>query len=105
MWCEMRLGEGITSYRVIESYNSFYEKILNKHKDTYDYSESIFTHGTHKMKFICREHGEFYQTPLQHIRATTPCIKCSRIETGKGKIIPFKVFEEKALKKYNGKFM
>ncbi len=38
----MRLGENVTNPRIIKSYNSFYEKILDKHKDTYDYSESIF---------------------------------------------------------------
>ena len=38
----MRLGEGITNPRIIKSYNSFYEKISDKHKDTYD--EKIFKH-------------------------------------------------------------
>lgn len=101
----MRLGDGVTNPRIIKSYNSFYEKIMSKHKDTYDYSESIFTHGTHKMKFICREHGEFYQTPEQHLRAKTPCIQCARAKVANDKVIPFHIFVEKANIKHSGKYV
>ena len=101
----MRLGENVTNPRIISSYEGLSARMLDKHGSKYDYSESVFTHSKDKMKFICKDHGEFYQTPLQHIRAKTPCMQCSRIETGKGKIIPFKIFEEKAIKKYNGKYI
>jgi Protein of unknown function (DUF723) len=46
------------------------------HGDTYDYSKSIYG-GDNKSKLtiICRKHGEFKQSPNQHLRGSG-CSKC-----------------------------
>lgn len=50
------------------------------HGDRYDYSESDYQNVDQKVKIICPEHGEFYQTPHAHIFRKYKCIKCSTQE-------------------------
>lgn len=51
--------------------------LCNKtHKDKYDYSETIYTLSTDKVKIRCRDHGFFYQVANNHIDGQG-CAKCS----------------------------
>jgi very-short-patch-repair endonuclease len=45
------------------------------HDDAYDYSKVIYTGIYDKIIIICKEHGEFEQTPSNHIRGAG-CQKC-----------------------------
>jgi len=47
------------------------------HADTYDYSKSIYISSKIKLTIICHVHGEFQQTPSQHLRGAG-CFKCGR---------------------------
>lgn len=47
-----------------------------KHKDLYDYSRSNFVNTQTKMMIICAEHGEFWQTPFNHIVNGHGCNAC-----------------------------
>lgn len=38
------------------------------HGDRYDYKESCYERSRNKIKIICQEHGEFYQSPNHHLR-------------------------------------
>ena len=48
------------------------------HKQKYCYCEETYTSSINKMKIICPEHGEFWQTPDSHLRGCG-CPKCVNI--------------------------
>lgn len=54
----------------------FIEKARTKHGDRYDYSKVVYVHNRCKVTFICKEHGDFEQTPNDHLRRSG-CTKCS----------------------------
>ena len=62
-----------------EKYKYSTEEIIVKarviHGDKYDYSKSKYNGMHKKMLIICPEHGEFTQTPANHIGGTG-CPKC-----------------------------
>ena len=45
----------------------FIEKAIEIHQDKYDYSNIIYISSITKVKIICKKHGEFEQTPSQHL--------------------------------------
>lgn len=47
------------------------------HHNKYDYSEFVYIGINKKSIIICTEHGEFLQTPDNHIRGRQGCPKCS----------------------------
>jgi ribosomal protein L36 len=53
------------------------EKAKTVHGDKYDYSEVNYTNNRLKVRIICKEHGEFEQSPHDHLRCRG-CSKCSR---------------------------
>lgn len=55
----------------------FIKKAKEVHKDKYDYSISDYKSAKTKLKIICPEHGEFLQTPNNHITGKG-CPKCKR---------------------------
>jgi predicted nucleic-acid-binding Zn-ribbon protein len=54
----------------------FIEKSKLIHGDKYDYSKVDYKNSTTNIIIICKEHGEFQQTPYQHLK-TSGCQKCS----------------------------
>ena len=54
----------------------FLQRCYDKHGDKFDYSETVYIRIKDKTKFICREHGEFYQTAETHLEATFACPTC-----------------------------
>ena len=46
------------------------------HGDKYDYSRSEYKTATTKVCIVCPDHGEFWQTPLNHIYGGTGCPYC-----------------------------
>ena len=45
------------------------------HKNLYDYSKVIYKHSEEKIIIICKKHGEFEQTPSNHLKKQG-CKKC-----------------------------
>jgi hypothetical protein len=45
------------------------------HKNKYNYSKVVYTNGKTKISIICQEHGEFNQTPNDHLQRNG-CPKC-----------------------------
>ena len=45
----------------------FIEKARNVHGDKYDYSKVSYINAKTKVCIICKEHGEFWQTPAGHL--------------------------------------
>lgn len=56
---------------------TFIEKIKEIHGDRYDYSLVNYVDNKTKIKIICKEHGEFEQSPDKH-SAGQGCIKCGK---------------------------
>jgi hypothetical protein len=58
------------------STDEFIEKAKQKHGDKYDYSKVNYETAIKKVIIICKIHGEFLQTPNDHLNLYG-CIKCS----------------------------
>lgn len=52
-----------------------FNKIKEKYGDLYDYSQAEYTDYYTPMKIICKNHGEFWQSPIQHLN-TVGCKEC-----------------------------
>jgi len=66
----------------------FIKKSKEVHGDRYDYSKVEYKSSSTKVCIICKEegHGEFYQTPCNHLRGCG-CPKCSCIKLTKDEFI------------------
>ncbi len=72
--------------------------IINANKingNKYDYSNARYTGNKNKVKIICKIHGEFQQTPNNHLRGTQ-CPKCYKNYKGEIKIETY--FKEHKIK-------
>ena len=60
--------------------NKITQDFINKakliHGDKYDYSKVDYKKSKEKVIIICSEHGEFEQTPKNHLENKS-CLKCS----------------------------
>ena len=69
------------------------------HGDKYDYSKVTYTNNHAKVCIICPEHGEFWQTPSNHLNGKG-CGKCAKNLKG-----TTESFIEKAKKIHNNRFL
>jgi hypothetical protein len=53
------------------------EKAIKKHGDRYDYSKVVYKDCKTPVTIICKEHGEYQQTTVDHLR-TMGCRKCNK---------------------------
>lgn len=53
----------------------FIRKSILKHNDRYDYSSTIYFSSTEKVSIICKKHGVFKQSPVNHL-FDNGCPKC-----------------------------
>jgi hypothetical protein len=53
----------------------FIKKSILIHGDNYDYSKVEYNNSNEKVIIICKEHGEFQQTPSNHLNRHS-CLKC-----------------------------
>ena len=63
---------GVHRYSTIE----WIEEVKKIHGEKYDYSKVIYVKNSSKICIICKEHGEFWQTPANHIKGKN-CPKCT----------------------------
>lgn len=64
----------------------FIEKAIKIYNDIYDYSKVEYINNSSKIIIICKEHGDFFQTPYNHINNKQGCIKCSKSNFSKPQI-------------------
>lgn len=57
---------------------TFIEKAVAIHGDTYDYTNTVYTGCMKKVSISCREHGNFEITPNKHLSSKQGCQKCSK---------------------------
>ena len=55
----------------------FISKANKIHKNRYDYSKVNYINAKTKITIICREHGDFQQTPSNHL-SNYNCQKCAK---------------------------
>ena len=60
-----------------DRFNNFITKAKSKHGDKYNYSKSEYSNAFSHITIICKEHGEFKQTPNNHLKYC--CSKCSKL--------------------------
>ena len=82
-----------TSLKNKSTTEKFIEKAKKIHGDKYDYSKVEYINARTKVCIICPEHGEFWQTPYNHL-LMNGCTEC-----GRGKINKEYILKRK-LKKY-----
>lgn len=86
--CPKCSGRGLSREEVIERFKSV-------HMDKYDYSKFEFTKMHDKSCIICKEHGEFWQTPAKHLLGQG-CPKCSVGKRSKERMMTTSEFIEKS---------
>ena len=72
--CPNCKGEKISTKK-LENNDIFFEKAKKVHGDKYDYSKVKYKGYNEKVCIICPEHGEFWQTPHNHLNGSG-CPKC-----------------------------
>ncbi len=81
----------------------FINKSKNVHGDKYNYSKVEYIGSNIKVSIICPKHGEFYQTPSNHLSGKE-CIKCSYEKRGVNLTSSNQKFITKAQKKHGNKY-
>lgn len=81
----------------------FIEKSIIKHNNKYDYSKTEYINAKTKINIICKEHGNFTQTPNSHLNGTG-CPKCGIKTLAKKQTISNQDFIDKSNKIHNNKY-
>lgn len=81
----------------------FISEAKRVHGDTYEYSKVEYINANTKVCIVCKEHGEFWQRPNDHIRGIG-CNKCSYVKNGKACRMSFAEFLTKAKRTHGDKY-
>ena len=83
--------------------NSVVERFKKVHGDKYDYSKVKYVNAHTKVCIICPEHGEFWQTPYNHLYGYG-CKKCAMDILTANNLMSADEFIEKAKKIHGDKY-
>jgi len=98
-----KCGTEITTKKCKSNTFEFIEKAKQVHKDKYDYSKVDYNVSIEKVIIICKIHGDFFQTPNNHLTGNG-CKKCAtELIIEKSKSSTFE-FIEKAKKIHGDKY-
>ena len=81
----------------------FIQEARKIHGNKYDYSKSVYKNCDTKIKIICPIHGEFEQTPYNHLHSTG-CPKCGRNKCDENRKLGITKFIEKAKQVHGDKY-
>ena len=73
-------GNGCSSCKGLKKLTTkeFIERAKQVHGNKYDYSKTIYVNKRTKVCIICPEHGEFWQTPHNHVYQKQGCPECGK---------------------------
>ena len=73
-------GNGCSSCKGLKKLTTkeFIERAKQVHGNKYDYSKTIYVNKRTKVCIICPIHGEFYQTPHNHVYQKQGCPECGK---------------------------
>lgn len=91
-------GQGCKKCAQYSNTNEFLKKASEIHGDKYDYSLVKYIRSNLKVKIICKEHGEFEQTPNSHL-TNHGCPSC-----GNTKKMNIDEFIDKSIKIHGNKY-
>ena len=83
--------------------NEFIIKATRVHKNKYDYSKVSYINKNTKVTIICKAHGEFEQTPGNHLNGHG-CFKCAVEIKAKNRKPTINEFIEKAREIHNNEY-
>ena len=81
----------------------FFIKAKIKHNNKYDYSKVDYINSRTKICIICPKHGEFWQTPANHLHGCG-CPKCKNDKIGNNRRLTLFQFIEKAKQIHGDKY-
>ena len=83
----------------------FIKRVREIHGDKYDYSKVKYVNNRTKICIICPIHGEFWQTPSQHLQGRG-CIECGKTkQLNNIRENAIEVFLDSAKKIHEGKYI
>lgn len=77
-------GTDKTNNSKVKTLEYYLPKFIEKHGNKYDYSKAVYTASDENITIICSTHGEFQQTPSNHV-VGKGCNKCGREITGQAR--------------------
>ncbi|WP_157208567.1 PDDEXK family nuclease [Mariniflexile maritimum] len=84
--------------------SEFIEKSIKRHGDRFDYTKVEYSNSHTKVCIICPEHGEFYQSPTNHLSGNG-CPKCAyQYNHGKYRLTTFETFLSQAKEIHGDKY-
>lgn len=81
----------------------FISKANNKHNYKYSYKNTIYIKATNKVKILCNDHGEFEQTPHDHLKGRG-CPQCGKLIVANKTRYSEKEYIDKANKIHNNSY-
>ena len=81
----------------------FNKKAREVHGDKYDYSKVEYVNNQTKVCIICKEHGEFWQRPLDHLKGHE-CSECGKIKNVESRRKTLDQFIDEARKLHGDKY-
>jgi hypothetical protein len=94
-----RIGKTLQS-----STTEFIEKSIKLHGDKFDYSKVEYNGSHSKVCIICPEHGEFFQSPTNHLSGNG-CLKCAwKYKHGKYRLTTLDTFLTQAKEIHGDKY-
>jgi hypothetical protein len=102
--CNSKKNIEVMSKNLQNLTTQFIEKSIKKHGNKYDYSKVEYIGSHTKVCIICLEHGEFYQTPTNHLSGYG-CLKCAwKYKRGKYRLTPLDAFLTQAKEIHGDKY-
>lgn len=88
-------------FRGLTTQAEFLTDVVTVHGDKYSYSKLIFVGYQDKIEVLCKEHGSFWQMPMDH-KIGRGCPDCGNITQGLSQRSSTKEFIERAVSIHNG---
>jgi hypothetical protein len=77
----MQLSKDVTNTQVVNRFKTLEADLLTIHNHKYSYNNAIYAGMRTKLLITCPEHGDFEQSPTDHIKGRG-CMKCSSTSPG-----------------------
>lgn len=81
----------------------FIDRANKKHNNKYSYPNTIYVKAIEKVKILCHIHGEFLQSPHEHLKGSG-CKQCAINASKIKQTKPKEIFIEEANKKHDNKY-
>ncbi len=101
-WCK-KCGYVSIAQTHMMKFDEFIERSIQLHGEKYDYSKVKLNGVDREILIICKDHGEFEQTPYNHL-TSYGCNKCARLIAADKRRLTKEEFETRSHKIHNNKY-